>query len=123
MKRILVILCTVLFLGGCVEVTTVSYNEPDKIPRKVEKLIEPEDTLQMIQKKEGHYYIIFHSNYDVNVNYVTGEDTIEIHLHEQVIAYHDRQMYVYELTVDNGPEIIEVYLNGEILKFDTITVL
>lgn len=121
MKRILVILCTVLFLVGCVEATTVSYNEPDKIPRKVEKVIQPEDTLQMIQKKEGHYYVVFQSYYDVNVNYVTGEDTIEIHLHEQVIAYHDRQMYVYELTVDNGPEIIEVYLNGEALEFDTIT--
>lgn len=129
MRRTFVMLCAVLFLGGCVEESSVSYkefngiDEIEKIPREIQKEIQPQYTLQKIQKAEGHYYIVFYSYNDVKANYVIGDEIFEIHLDENRLTYEDQQLYIYEIIVDNGPKKIEVYLEGEAVEFDKLTVI
>lgn len=122
-KRILVFLCIVLLIGGCVEVTTISFNKIDTVPRKVKKAIQSDVPLQIIQKDEEHRFIVFQSLHDISVHHVAGETTFEIYMYEGEETYKDLQTYVYEWKIENGPETIIVNINDVPSEFNIITEL
>ncbi|MEO4052307.1 hypothetical protein [Solibacillus sp. CAU 1738] len=72
MRKWVLFTFVVFLLSGCVKISTVNVSKLDELPRKVDKYIQPELRLQLINKNQNHCYIIYRTENDVQ--FLIGND-------------------------------------------------
>ncbi|MGM9950895.1 MAG: hypothetical protein ACI33P_12255 [Lysinibacillus sp.] len=119
MKKWMLLTLVMFLLGGCVEVTTVSLSIVENAPKKVEKTIHPDVALQLIEKNEDFYYIVYRSVNDVRMLHGSDGNAIRISIWEEPADSNEMKTYIYKLTKKNASEeYVRVYINDDYVPFD-----
>lgn len=102
----------ILTLSACAQ-KKLSFDEVDNVPKKVTEAINPDDQLQVINKKGKVYYIVFQSQDDVKASLESVDMTALIKLDEVDASETELKQYIYILTIDQSHDTIDIKVNGE----------
>jgi len=108
----------IAILSGCSS-STVSLSEVENVPNHVLTEIDPNLKLQLINDGEKGSYIIFHSKGETEAKFETQENKITIKINEK--KDEEELQKVYLLTTDPEPDEIIVYVNGDLMPFESVT--
>jgi hypothetical protein len=123
-KRILFCfsLFTLSILSACNE-STLSFSEIENVPRDVQDKIESNHTLQLIGGNEDIYtsYIVYRTAGKVTTDLEARGENVKVKLDETNPQDNVSKPHAYKLTVDPEHKIIEVWINGKLTPFDSMT--
>ena len=108
----------VAILSGCSS-STVSLSEVENMPTHVQTEIDPNLKLQLINDGEKESYIIFHSNGQAEAKFEIQENRININIDEK--QDEEEMQKVFLLTTDSESDEIIVYVNGDLMPFESVS--
>lgn len=122
LKKIVVLGILVLFVLSACNSSTMSIKEIENVPKDLQEYVNSSLRLQSINDGEKGYYIIFHSNGEIEADLETQGDKLNIifnvtNLKDEVIKQN-----TYYVTTGPEHEMIDVLVNGESIPFDNMTV-
>ena len=124
MKKLIFLSLAIILLTGCFpKVSTVNLERLEHIPRKVQNVIQPDVSLQLVEKNKDHYYIVYRSVSEVQMIPGNGGNAIKISIYESPSDSSDMKTYIYKLTKNSSEEYVRVYFDGEQIPFDVVTEL
>src|SRR4051812_42059951 len=97
-------------LSACTQ-QKLSFNEVDKVPKKVTEVIDPDVGLQVINRSGKIYYIIFQSQGGVEASLETVDTTALVKLEEVDSKDDEVRQYIYTLTIDQYHDTIDIKVN------------
>lgn len=97
----------------------VSMSELETVPDGVDKAIDLESSLQLINKGEMTSYIVYQPKGPVTADLEEEGDTVNINFTNEKGDNIIR--HVYELTMDEKHDTLEVLVNGKPVSFDVVT--
>ncbi|KPN89422.1 hypothetical protein [Lysinibacillus sp. ZYM-1] len=119
MKKLLFIL-VVLILTAC-HSSSLSISKIERVPKKVQAVIEENSTLQMINNGKGISYIVFRSKGTVSANLETQDDTLIVKLDVTNQQDNPMEQHVFKLTLDPNYDTIDIQINGASTTIDNVT--
>ncbi|MBP3950252.1 peptidylprolyl isomerase [Bacillus suaedae] len=119
-KMFVFVFLVVLMLSAC-NSSKLSFSEIENVPNHVQDKVDPNLKLQSITDGGNGYYIIFHSNGDVETDLETKGDTVTIKFNVNNLQDDVKQNTFY-LTTDQEHDFIDILVNGVSTPFDNITV-
>lgn len=121
LKKIFLFVFFLSILSAC-QSPTLSLSEVKNVPNHVQGEVDPNLKLQSITDGGKGYYIIFHSSGDVEADLETVGEKVIIKLNETKLKEDVVKQYTFYLTTNPGPDVIDVYVNGESTPFDMVTI-
>ncbi|WP_338472676.1 peptidylprolyl isomerase [Niallia sp. XMNu-256] len=113
MRKLFLIMFLVLAtLSACTQ-QKLSFGEVDKVPKKVTEVIDPDAQLQVINRSGKIYYIVFHSQEEVEASLETVDTIALVKLDEMDSKDDEVRQYIYSLTTDQYHDTIDIKVNGE----------
>lgn len=94
-------------------------SELETVPDGVDKAIDLESSLQLINKGEMTSYIVYQAKGPVTADLEEEGDTVNINFTNEKGDNIIR--HVYELTMDEKHDTLEVLVNGKPVSFDVVT--
>lgn len=121
MKKLIVIpvLLFMLILSAC-NTSHLAFSEIEVVPDDVQGVMNPDLTLQLLQDGKRAYYIMYHSNGDIEAELEEQGDTLTIKFDELDPSDTNKQQHVYHLVTDRNHDVIDVMVNGESTGFDEV---
>ncbi len=120
-KYLFSLVMLVALLSACAQ-KEASLVEVKHLPDKVEKAIDPEEQLQVVNNSGGFYYIIFQSDADVKTALQTKDDMAIVQLEESPAASSESKRTIYKLTTGPEHEKMDIRINGESASYPVIIV-
>lgn len=100
----------------------ISFSEVDKVPKEISEAIDSEAPLQVINRSGKVYYIVFHSQEEVEANLETVDTTALVKLDEVDSLDDGVRQYVYSLKTDQYHDTIDIKVNGESMSYPMIII-
>ena len=111
-------LVAIILLAAC-NSSKLSIIELQSVPNKVQDVINPNSTLQMITNGKKNTYIVFHSTEAVSVELEVTENILNIKFNTTNQESTELKQYVYKLNHgDSEHDTINVQVNEENAHFD-----
>ena len=102
--------------------STLSISEIESVPEKVQKVIDGENTLQLINEVDKDVsYIVFRSKGIVTTGLEIEDDTLIIKLDVTNQQDNETKQHVYKLTFDSNLDTINIHINGKPTTIDNVT--
>ncbi|MEB2278910.1 peptidylprolyl isomerase [Lysinibacillus xylanilyticus] len=121
MKKLLFLVFLTFTLTAC-NSSTLSISEIESVPEKVQKVIDGENTLQLINEVDKDVsYIAFRSKGIVTTGLETEDDTLIIKLDVTNQQDNEIKQHVYKLTFDSNLDTINIHINGKPTTIDNVT--
>jgi hypothetical protein len=111
-KLFLIMFLVLATLSACTQ-QKLSFGEVDKVPKKVTEVIDPDAQLQVINRSGKIYYIVFHSQEEVEASLETVDTIALVKLDEMDSKDDEVRQYIYSLTTDQYHDTIDIKVNGE----------
>jgi len=121
-KILLSTLCIIFILTGC-NSSSISISKIEVVPNEVQDKINTDNKHQLIYEEENIFYIVFRSKGSVTADLEEDEDTLKIMLDEEEQQNDVDEQHVFKVSKTKKTDTINVYINGEITVFDSITSL
>lgn len=121
-KMFVSVLFAMLILSAC-NSSKLSFREIENVPRKIEEHIDSNLKLLSINDGTKGYYIIFHSNGEIEADLDPQDNIVNIIFNELNPQDKDIKRNVYYLTIDSTHDTINVLVNGEEIPFDEATIV
>lgn len=122
MRKIFLALFAILILSAC-NSSELSFSEVENIPPDIEKHIDSDLKLQSINEGKRGYYIIFHSNGEIEADLDPQGNIVNIIFNELNPQDQDIKVNVYYLMTDSTHDTINVLVNGEEMSVDEATII
>ena len=101
MRKLFLIMFLVLAtLSACTQ-QKLSFGEVDKVPKKVTEVIDPDAQLQVINRSGKIYYIVFHSQEEVEASLETVDTIALVKLDEMDSKDDEVRQYIYSFFRQN----------------------
>lgn len=114
-------LFSTLIFAAC-NSSELSISEIQSVPNKVQEGINPDYTLQLINKGENTAYILFQSKGTVTAELEVKDNILNIKLDNANQENVELKQYVYKLTRGEAVyDTIIVLVNGKTMPFDNVT--
>ena len=130
MKKILLMLMSILIVSGCVEeATTRTMSIEKSLPKKIEKILQenPNDkknSVQLFSNGNNTYYILYETNKRIDEIPMISE-TIDSEVTINIIEGEEQEKlsrYIFKLKSDINYKTINLEINGNPASFDVVTV-
>lgn len=122
MKKMWVLFCALVLLTGCnADDSILSFSEIEVIPDSLNPLINSDENLQLIFEGEKTAYIVYQSTGDVLSEIEEQGETLKVMLDEEKSINVPKAQHVYKLTLDDVHEVIDIYINGNSIPFDSVS--
>lgn len=122
MKKLFLIMFLVLATLSACSQQKLSFSEVDKVPKKISEVIDSDAPLQVINRSGKVYYIVFHSQEEVEAKLETVDTTALVKLDEVDSKDDGVRQYVYSLTTDQYHDTIDIKVNGESMSYPVIII-
>ncbi|MGE7947616.1 hypothetical protein [Lysinibacillus sp. NPDC093688] len=120
-KKLFLVLLTIFILTAC-NSSTLSFNEIEIVPDRVQKVIDEKNTLQIINIVDKDIsYVVFRSKGTVTTDLETQGDTLIIKLDVTNEQENATEQHVYKLTLDPALDTINIHINGKSTTIDNVT--
>ncbi|MFJ7826076.1 peptidylprolyl isomerase [Psychrobacillus sp. NPDC096623] len=120
-KLVCLMLFLSLILAAC-NSSELSISEIQSVPNKVQKGINSDYTLQLINEGENTAYILFQSKETVTAELEVKDNILNIKLEKSNQENNELKQYVYKLTRGEAEyDTINVLVNGQAMPFDNVT--
>jgi chaperonin cofactor prefoldin len=110
----------VAFILSACKSSTLSINEIEAVPNKLQNKLDSKYTLQLLDG-EDISYIVFQSKGTVTAALETQGDTLVVKLDEPNQQGNELEQHIYKLTSDNKHEKIDIHINGHSTPIDNVT--
>lgn len=122
LKKILFFMFFTVFLLTACNSSTLSMNEIEVVPDKVQKVMDEKYTLQIINDVDQDVsYIVFRSKGTVTADLEEQDHTVMIKLDVENQQDNAIKLHVYKLTLEPDHDTIDIYINGKSKSFDNVT--
>ena len=119
---------SILIVSGCTQVTTISISIEEKLPKKIEKILEEnpvdkENSIQLFSNRKDTYYIVYETNKRIDEVPLYG-DTADSEVIINIIEGEEQDKisrYIFKLKSDIKYTTINLKLNGTPAAFDVVT--
>ena len=122
LKKVLVLVFFVISILSACNSSTLSFSEIEIVPNHVQEKVDSNYKLQSINDAGKGYYIVFHSNGDVETDLEAQGDTVTIKFNVTNLQNDVVKQNTFYLTTDPEHDVIDVLVNGESMPFDNVTV-
>lgn len=119
-RKFVLIFLVVLILSAC-NSSELSFSEISIAPKKIEKLINSNLKLQLINEGTKGSYIIYHTSGEIEADLKSEGSVINIIFKELSSKDDVVKRNIYYLTMDSKHDTINVLVNDEVLTFDEVT--
>lgn len=128
MKKILLILISILIVSGCTQVTTTTISIEKSLPKKIEKIlkenpVDKDSSIQLFSNGNDTYYIVYETN-----KLIEGapgySDTVDSEAIINIIEGEEQDKisrYIFKIKSDINYTTINLKLNGNPASFDVVT--
>lgn len=122
LKKIVVLGILVLSILSACNSSTMSIKEIENVPKDLQEYVNSSLRLQSINDGGKGYYIIFHSNGEIEADLETQGDKLNIMFNVTNLKDEVIKQNTYYVTTGPEHEMIDVLVNGESIPFDNMTV-
>lgn len=120
MKKLFSLMLSASIILAACSSSKPSMTEVENVPKKVQQLMEPEYTLQLMNKDEKESYIILQSKGTVSAELEEKGDVLNIKFNEENQKNKTLTSHVYHLNRGNASyDKMKVYVNGKETSFDS----
>ncbi|WP_419962309.1 peptidylprolyl isomerase [Psychrobacillus sp. BM2] len=120
-KLFCLMLFLTLILAAC-NSSELNISEIQSVPNKVQKGINSDYTLQLINEGENTAYILFQSKGTVTAELEMKDNILNIKLDKANQENNELKQYVYKLTRGDAEyDTINLLVNGQTMPFDNVT--
>ncbi|MET3574475.1 hypothetical protein ACFFIY_13395 [Bhargavaea ullalensis] len=122
MKRLAMFLLGMVWLTGC-GMQVASIEELEKMPKKVEEYMDPNELLQVIQVGDSDsYYLVLRSDRAVDSAIEMKNSKANVKLNETGSAGSSSGWHVFKVKRSGGEDTVEYFLNGQSVPISMVII-